>query len=470
MNTNEYRNLQEQVLKNKEDILKHFQRDEILADFGIRIIGQVATPEELPETAAEYGDAYAVGTQSPFNYYIWTRANNISPVDYWFEFGEIAIVGPQGPAGQSIIGPQGPKGESTKWYFGEPNRVLVNANIGDFCITSQGNIYEKVEQSSWVYWTTIIGATGKQGERGAPFTFADFTQAQLEQLRGPKGDTGDVGGFINIAGIQSSEYNLPDPELIGNLTVAYLVGTTAPYDLYIQVGSTSRDAEWFNAGPLNVATLITVNGVFQNTWDADTKIDKVSGTATYERVYTATKTGNQSTKNLSTSPLGNAIPQYGTAGRLQTNNPNSDLDCANKKYVDSNGAWKEISGAYDYISGYQSIYFSDTLRGHVISVVLKIAHRDFNNYDKVFTTISQPTLIRLPARGLSSFTSTANVITNADNFKNTTITFDVADNSLVDYDPLCSLGFTITNPDGADFQYPRVVIEYQDLGIMPEPQ
>lgn len=37
------------------------------------------------------------------------------------------------------------------------------------------------------------GATGPQGEKGDPFTYADFTAEQLAALKGPKGDKGDTG-------------------------------------------------------------------------------------------------------------------------------------------------------------------------------------------------------------------------------------------------------------------------------------
>ena len=39
------------------------------------------------------------------------------------------------------------------------------------------------------------------------------------------------------------------------------------------MGNTPADAVWYNAGPLNVATMVTVNGEFQNMWDADTKVN-----------------------------------------------------------------------------------------------------------------------------------------------------------------------------------------------------
>ena len=76
--------------------------------------------------------------------------------------GDTGMKGPQGPRGQ--IGPQGPKGDPGQ----------------------QGP----------------RGYPGEKGERGYPFTYEDFTQQQLEALRGPqgiqgqqglKGDKGDIG-------------------------------------------------------------------------------------------------------------------------------------------------------------------------------------------------------------------------------------------------------------------------------------
>ena len=43
------------------------------------------------------------------------------------------------------------------------------------------------------------GPKGEQGPQGKPFTYEDFTQEQLEALKGPKGDIGlapDVSEFI----------------------------------------------------------------------------------------------------------------------------------------------------------------------------------------------------------------------------------------------------------------------------------
>lgn len=37
------------------------------------------------------------------------------------------------------------------------------------------------------------GDTGPKGDKGDPFTYSDFTEAQLAALKGPKGDTGAAG-------------------------------------------------------------------------------------------------------------------------------------------------------------------------------------------------------------------------------------------------------------------------------------
>ena len=164
-------NLQEQVQKNKEDIANHYNIDRVLANFGIKVIGQVSTEAQLPlPFNGDYGDAYAVGTSEPYDFYIWTRAdaNSGHPEDYWFNVGGLTIVGPQGPQGEQ--GPQGPQG--------------VPGPQGP---------------------TGVQGPQGPQGPQG----IQGLTGPQGPQ--GPKGDTGDVGGFININGILANANQLPTP-------------------------------------------------------------------------------------------------------------------------------------------------------------------------------------------------------------------------------------------------------------------
>ena len=48
-----FRNLEEQVRKNKEDIARHYAIDRSLANFGIKIVGTVATEPEIYFTTSQ---------------------------------------------------------------------------------------------------------------------------------------------------------------------------------------------------------------------------------------------------------------------------------------------------------------------------------------------------------------------------------------------------------------------------------
>ena len=262
-----FRNLEEQVQKNKEDIANHYAIDRVLANFGIKIVGQVATESELPDATTytgQYGDAYAVGATEPYSFWIFTRPdiNAGHPTNYWLDVGGLAIVGPQGPQGpQGLQGIQGPVG--------------------------------------------------------------------------PQGPQGDVGGFINIRGILDSIDQLPTPTSLNNLTVAYLVGTNK--DLYIQVGETSEVATWNNVGPFNAATLVMVQGVAQNVWDADTKVDK---TTISNMVYCTGTGGVPDNLKLTAQTTGNTIMYRDNSGRSKVQQPTTNYEIANKLYVDNKAATK----------------------------------------------------------------------------------------------------------------------------------
>jgi hypothetical protein len=115
----EFRNLQEQVKKNMDDILFILQEEGVLNEFGIKVVGQeesvanMPTVEDYKENNPDwgYGDAYAIGEEEPYELYILTRANGTHPNDYWFNIGEFPVPGPQGPKGDTgETGAQGPQG------------------------------------------------------------------------------------------------------------------------------------------------------------------------------------------------------------------------------------------------------------------------------------------------------------------------------------------------------------------------
>ena len=69
----EFRNLQEQVLENMRQIDDIKQAVVVLDEFGIKVIGQIESADELPDPETyegDFGDAYAVGTEAPYELYI----------------------------------------------------------------------------------------------------------------------------------------------------------------------------------------------------------------------------------------------------------------------------------------------------------------------------------------------------------------------------------------------------------------
>ena len=69
---------------------------------GIKVIGHIdALP--IPEGTYEYGDAYMVGTETPYDMYIYTRPDGtVHTEGYWFPVGKFPMPGPQGPKGDGI--------------------------------------------------------------------------------------------------------------------------------------------------------------------------------------------------------------------------------------------------------------------------------------------------------------------------------------------------------------------------------
>ena len=220
-----YRNLQEQVYENMRNIQDIQQGGLVLAEFGIKVIGNVDSAEDLPdpedyELVGQYGDAYLVGTEAPYDYYIFTRPFEEGSDPQWLNIGTFPQPGPQGPAGQDgEQGPQGPRG-------------LPGAK-GD-----QGP-------------TGLQGPKGDKGDKGD----TGATGAQ-----GPKGDTGT--SYIILGQVDSTSELPPDPSLVAR-NGAYLVGEDSPYHLYVIINDSTQPSglAWFDAGEFPYGDqFATVNG------------------------------------------------------------------------------------------------------------------------------------------------------------------------------------------------------------------
>ena len=209
VNGKEFRNLEEQVLKNKNDIENSLQLKNLLTDFGIRIIGQVESAYQIPSVSDykennpnwNYGDAYTVGTESPYDLYILTRANNNNPQDFWFDIGEFPLRGPVGPQGPQ--GPQGEKGEK-----GDP------------------------------------GIQGERGLQGTPGLRGEIGPQGPQGPAGPQGPQGLPGQVYKVIDILDNTGQLPQPtESIRDN--AYIINGC----IYIIMGS--GVLEWVNVGTID---------------------------------------------------------------------------------------------------------------------------------------------------------------------------------------------------------------------------
>ena len=60
----EFRNLEEQVEKNAQDIQDFKDGNQTIAEFGITVVGILTTAAELPAQGENYGDAYLIGSQT----------------------------------------------------------------------------------------------------------------------------------------------------------------------------------------------------------------------------------------------------------------------------------------------------------------------------------------------------------------------------------------------------------------------
>lgn len=217
----EYRNLQEQVLKNKEDI-------EYLKNYDTHITGQVAEEGQLPESA-ELGTAYEVGISAPYDLYVYLTQG-------WVNLGKFPSPGPQG-----IQGPQGPMGlQGTRGSIWSSVSRPTQPLKGDQYLDSSGMVYE-YNGESWTPTKSIVGPQGVIGPVGP-------TGIQGPQgPQGPQGIQGPAGAAFSVIGIISAESQLPDPSTVPD-NYAYMVGNSAPYDLYVQVVPEGEPQQWLDAG------------------------------------------------------------------------------------------------------------------------------------------------------------------------------------------------------------------------------
>lgn len=310
----EYRNLEEQVQKNKEDIAYHYEVTRVLANYGIEVLGMVETYEEIADIdeGERYGQAYLVGTPEFSEVYIWTRANpNIGhETAYWLNIGPMQAAGIQGPIGVGIAGA----------FVNDSYQLVLNLTNGESLVLGKSIRGERGEKGA----TGSPGATGPQGPKGPKGDKGD---------RGPTGPQGPTGSlniintFNSLSEVPSAiDYNLGDAFLLkqGDLTTLYVL--TGDKDV---TSSYTWQETSFGGG-----TIVTVGGRQQSTWDSDTKVSKMVPSG-LQSAYVSVDPYSDVLVPI-TSELGvETIVRRDHNNRFKASAPNATNDVANKFYVDT---------------------------------------------------------------------------------------------------------------------------------------
>lgn len=120
---------------------------------GVRVVGVAPTEGDIPVGTYEYGDAYEVGTEPPYDLYIFTRPDGVVHTEgYWFNTGKFPMPGPQGPKGDGLE-------QINKWTNSTVSNVTYDTTNG-----------AKVIQTTTVDYTDSTDGSTKQQQFGTTTT------------------------------------------------------------------------------------------------------------------------------------------------------------------------------------------------------------------------------------------------------------------------------------------------------------
>lgn len=326
-----YRNLMEQVTKNKSDIEYILNTEGTLNSYGIKVVGQVDSAVNLPKKADyevwpfDYGDAFAVGTAPPYTFYIWTRAFGAFLEDHWFNVGQLSIpgpVGPQGPEGpigrDGHIGPAGPQGkdgpvgpQGPQGKQGLPGNTGATGEKGDSgvvyvvlgVLSSSGQLPSAAgQQSSAAYIVTEADGDHLYGIIQNNGANAWYDWGGISQ--GAKGEKGDPGIGINT--LQNVQFPYGEATVTYDTTNGITVNANAAYTYK----TSSTDTQTFTvimqmSIPIIAGDGITIDAsedgkkMIINNADHDALANKVEKSNSKNTVYGVDYQGNQYLYNVS---------------------------------------------------------------------------------------------------------------------------------------------------------------------------
>ena len=424
INNKEYRNIVEQVEKNKEDIARHYARDRVLAEVGIKVMGQLENQpadDQLPPGGTEaYGEAYLVGATEPYDIYIWTRPGK------WFNIGPLNMIGDQGPAGDSIDKAEVTTDNRLKLTMSDGREVITTAAFttikGDTGDIGPANSITGFTIDPITYRATLIFEDGSSATSSISIQGRQGEQGE----QGIQGPQGIPGLFYYIRGIVPTIGELTEIP-ITDMRFAYLVGTTSPYLMYIPVGESTLDAEWKYVGGFNTASVITVNGVAQTQYEMNNKISVAEPKTGYQAYIQPPNSTNVVTQLL--RPSINPADKYQfvirdvignvNSGQIQVpETPNQPYHAASKAYVDKFAAQigvkyyqhniqiqisNEIIIYLTQISGKETPYNQGSITTLPYGIIMSCTGRDYNEAIIAYQSVGSEGLIYTKQNGEEIF-------------------------------------------------------------------
>lgn len=188
-NGKEFRNLEDQV----GYLTEAFKSGKLIDELGIKVLGvfsDLTTAKETIRPPYEYGDAFEIGTQKPYNLYIYTRN-----IEDFFDFGPFPAPGPRGELGPT------------------PS-ISINANVTNTTGTPEATVTKTGTDEAPIFNFTFKGLKGERGQTGMQGVQGPRGFQGPTGPIGPKGNTGpkgDVGPAFKLLGNLTSTSQLPSP-------------------------------------------------------------------------------------------------------------------------------------------------------------------------------------------------------------------------------------------------------------------
>ena len=155
-------------------IADYIESNAVAAELGIKVVGEVENVADIPEGEYSYGDAYMVGTEAPYEMYIWTRANGNHPEDYWFDVGHFPMPGPQGEPGPGVT-------DTDHNVISLPAASISNLGTNLYGYALQGETTQALTDNTSATFNTAIGG----------YLMTDG-QVTITQAAGPEDDTSGI--------------------------------------------------------------------------------------------------------------------------------------------------------------------------------------------------------------------------------------------------------------------------------------